>query len=153
MNDHTNIESPSLSDVEAVTEGVWSAFLGASEPFIATHVRPTTNPDWTSAVTVTGAWNGVIRLELDTVAAHKAARGLLGILDEEDLDEADVADAVGELVNMVGGNIKSLLPGPSTLSIPVVTAGRITPLSNQVEICRLDGIWAGHAVGVTVSSG
>ena len=36
----------------------------------------------------------------------------------------DVADAVGELVNMIGGNVKSLMPGPSTLSLPLVRAGR-----------------------------
>ncbi len=32
----------------------------------------------------------------------------------------DIQDALGELANMMGGNIKSLLPVPSTLSFPVV---------------------------------
>jgi chemotaxis protein CheX len=29
-------------------------------------------------------------------------------------------DAIGEIANMIGGNIKSLLPGPSKLSLPSV---------------------------------
>ena len=29
-------------------------------------------------------------------------------------------DAVGEMANVVGGNVKSLLPGPSTLALPIV---------------------------------
>jgi chemotaxis protein CheX len=32
----------------------------------------------------------------------------------------DVCDAWGELVNMVGGNLKALLPPPTALSIPDV---------------------------------
>jgi chemotaxis protein CheX len=35
----------------------------------------------------------------------------------------EVSDALGELTNMVGGNIKGLLPAPSTLSIPSVAGG------------------------------
>jgi chemotaxis protein CheX len=35
----------------------------------------------------------------------------------------DVRDALGELANMVGGNIKGLLPGPTQLSLPLVVEG------------------------------
>ena len=31
-----------------------------------------------------------------------------------------VRDAVGELANMIGGNVKALLPGPSRLSLPAL---------------------------------
>jgi chemotaxis protein CheX len=41
----------------------------------------------------------------------------------EQLGDQDVADALGELTNMIGGNIKSLIPGPSRLSMPAVTVG------------------------------
>ena len=40
-----------------------------------------------------------------------------------DLSDDEVSDALGELTNMVGGNIKSLLPAPSQLSLPSVAAG------------------------------
>ena len=39
------------------------------------------------------------------------------------LDDEQVADALGELTNMIGGNIKSLIPGPGRLSMPTVTVG------------------------------
>ena len=38
-----------------------------------------------------------------------------------DLTSAEVLDAWGELVNMVGGNLKALLPPPSYLSLPHVS--------------------------------
>ena len=39
------------------------------------------------------------------------------------VDEAspeEVRDLLGEMANLVGGNIKGMLPGPSRLSLPVV---------------------------------
>ncbi|HVD28484.1 MAG TPA: chemotaxis protein CheX [Mycobacteriales bacterium] len=44
----------------------------------------------------------------------------------EALTDDEVADALGELTNMIGGNLKSLLPGPSRLSMPAVTVGATT---------------------------
>jgi chemotaxis protein CheX len=44
-------------------------------------------------------------------------------LPTEQLDDEQVGDALGELTNMIGGNIKSLIPGPSRLSMPTVTVG------------------------------
>ena len=35
--------------------------------------------------------------------------------------DAEVVDALGELTNMIGGNVKSLLPAPSQLSLPMVS--------------------------------
>jgi chemotaxis protein CheX len=35
-----------------------------------------------------------------------------------EIGSQDVFDAWGELVNMVGGNLKALLPPPTTLSLP-----------------------------------
>ncbi len=37
--------------------------------------------------------------------------------------QLDVSDAIGELSNVLGGNIKALLPDGSTLTLPNVTAG------------------------------
>ena len=41
-------------------------------------------------------------------------------------DESEVVDALGEIANMVGGNVKSMLPGPSTLSLPSVVQGQLS---------------------------
>ena len=37
------------------------------------------------------------------------------------VSDADFADAVGEIANVVGGNIKSLVTNPGALTLPVVT--------------------------------
>ena len=46
---------------------------------------------------------------------------------QPDLDE--VRDALGELANMLGGNVKALLPAPSRISLPAVAVGSDYELS------------------------
>ena len=142
----TAVVEPSLTDVQMLVEDVWSSFLGAEEPLLA---GPPSDfgADWSAAVTVTGEWEGMVTVELPGPMAEEITRRML--LVDEAADE-DVADAVGELVNMIGGNVKSLMPGPSGLSLPVVAAGRVARASDTVEVCRLDAVWAGQPLLVAV---
>ena len=43
---------------------------------------------------------------------------------------------------MIGGNVKSLMPGPSVLSLPAVAAGRAAHPSDAAEVARV----AAHVV-------
>jgi chemotaxis protein CheX len=43
--------------------------------------------------------------------------------DACDVTADQINDALGELTNIIGGNIKGLLPEPSHLSMPAVTEG------------------------------
>lgn len=137
---------PSMTDVEMVVTEVWSSFLGDQEPLL---MGPPSelNVGWSSAVTVSGEWHGMISVELPTGTAEEITRRMLMV---DDAADEDVADAVGELVNMIGGGVKSLMPGPSALSLPVVAAGRVARPSDVVEVCRFDASWAGSPLVVSV---
>ena len=137
---------PSYDDVQMVVEEVWSSFLGAEEPLLPA-APAELSVGWSAAVTVSGEWHGMVSVELPTGLAEEVTRRMLAV--DETFDE-DVADAVGELVNMIGGNVKSLMPGPSVLSLPVVAAGRVARPSDVVEVCRLDASWAGTPLLVSV---
>lgn len=80
----------------------------------------------TATVRILGAWRGCVVLTTPEPLARAAAAAMLGVRTEQ-LSRADVADAVGELANVVAGNLKSLLPAPSTLSLPAVAAGLVLP--------------------------
>lgn len=147
-------QAPDLDDVRSVTEDVWMALLGEEEALAPRPVPAGTPFDavgvWSAAVTVSGGWQGVVTIELDeAVARHLTAR-MLAIPSDDQVHDGDVADAVGELVNMVGGSIKSLMPGPSTLSLPSVAAGRAAFASDVREVCRVDVAWRGGPVRVCV---
>lgn len=106
-----------------LVDAIWTSMLDLS-------VSPSNGGEYfvheatslTAGVQITGAWNGVVLLLPTEKFARRAASAMLG-QPEAELDTVDVLDAVGELCNMIGGGIKSLLPGPSTLSLPSITQG------------------------------
>jgi chemotaxis protein CheX len=136
-------------DLLAITEQVWESFLDpeGSNPLLPALADGTS--EVAAAVSVTGAWRGHVVVECSTAASRHAASALLGV-PTGDVTEADVADALGELANIIGGNVKALLPEPSALSLPYVvsTAGARWP--SVTEICRLDGIWRDEPVTIAV---
>lgn len=147
--------APELTDVQAIVEQVWSSFLGESEPVLARPMEPgqpfPADEAWSAAVSIAGGWDATVTVELSAALALSLTTTMLGLADADEAEDADVADAVGEVVNMVGGNIKSLMPGPSTLSLPAVAAGRAAHPSDATEVARFDGIWAGQPIRVAVN--
>jgi chemotaxis protein CheX len=76
-----------------------------------------------ATVQITGQCCSSIVLGLSESAALEAASAMLQ-MPASDASAADQRDVAAELVNMIGGNLKSLLPGPCFLSLPTVVAGR-----------------------------
>ncbi len=99
-------------------------------------------------VQISGAWTGALLLCAAPAFADLAARTML----DGAASEADQRDALGELANMIAGNLKPLLAAPSFLSLPVVGSGR--ELAIQVSRSRVlenvDLDIAGHRIAVTL---
>lgn len=76
----------------------------------------------TGIVSLEGEFQGAVLVHCATALASRLTADLFG--GEGELDVADVQDAVGELTNMIAGNIKSILPSPCNLGLPVVAIGR-----------------------------
>ena len=81
----------------------------------------------TAAVYYAGAWKGAVLLQCDQRQAREFTERLMKIPRPEDFDD-DVRDAVGELVNIIGGNLKPILPHGIALSMPSVIEGCPTSL-------------------------
>jgi len=78
--------------------------------------------------------------------AEQLARCLLAEHAPPVLDEEDVADGLGELANVLGGNVKAVLPGPSVLGLPEVGSAPET----GSDVCRVDLLWRGQALTISV---
>jgi chemotaxis protein CheX len=76
----------------------------------------------TSAVQLSGKWNGAVLLECNRWQACRFAGRFLS-MDPPDTVNDDVRDVLGELANMIGGNMKSAVATGLSLSIPSVTDG------------------------------
>jgi chemotaxis protein CheX len=63
-------------------------------------------------------------LTCSAIAATRAAALMFGF-DEGEVSPSDALDAVGELVNIVGGNLKGTVSLATDLSLPSVTDGNL----------------------------
>jgi chemotaxis protein CheX len=70
-------------------------------------------------VAVTGAWNGAVWLSCSPTLARRAA-AIMFEVEPTQATEVQIRDALGELTNIAGGNLKALFPGPCSLSVPTV---------------------------------
>jgi len=78
----------------------------------------------TGMIGLAGTHKGMLALHLPERLARKITGNFLGI-EVEEMDE-DVQDAIGELANMLGGNLKSILSENGKdikLSLPSTIAG------------------------------
>jgi chemotaxis protein CheX len=75
-----------------------------------------------SAVHVSGTWNGALLLECDRQQACRFAGRLLS-MDPPEAVTPLVCDVLGELTNMIGGNMKSAVAMGLSMSTPSVSDG------------------------------
>jgi chemotaxis protein CheX len=144
--------NPTEDDLRVIAEQVWSSYLDPEGIAPLLPVPPATGSadDVTASVSVTGAWRGHVLVSCSDGASRNAAAALLGI-EIDDVTDDDVADALGELANIIGGNVKSLLPEPCALSLPHVhVEGPAGKYPASTEVCKLDGTWLEESVTVSV---
>lgn len=72
-----------------------------------------------SNIQISGEWRGIVALKIEHTLAQQLAVKMFSIEENQVTDE-EVNDAVSEMMNIIGGNIKSILPQPNQLSLPIV---------------------------------
>jgi chemotaxis protein CheX len=108
-------------EIQRVTAMIWESILRL--PLEPGPVVASAGQHVVSAfVHINGAWNGAVVLDCGVEFARRAA-GIMFSLGDEPATPADIQDALGELANMIGGNIKGLCPEVCWLSLPVVVEG------------------------------
>lgn len=108
-------------DVVRMVRDVWGATLGlVVEPAGETAVI---GPSVTAVTHISGAVDALLSLECSRDLGERAAALMLGLDRQVELRPGDVEDALGELMNMAAGGLKSLLAADTALSLPTVVAG------------------------------
>ncbi|HEX2902119.1 MAG TPA: chemotaxis protein CheX [Jatrophihabitans sp.] len=140
---------PAAGDICQLVDEVWSTFLGApSGPYQVAAVSELPGPVLSCQVGISGSWNGTLTLSLTAAGALEAAAAMFGLVPDE-LAPSDLEDAVGELGNIVAGNIKSCLPEPSALSLPAVSRDPQPP-AGQPRL-ELTLAWDAHLLQITLT--
>ncbi len=100
-------------------------------------------------VDVHGDLAGRAALITETRTAHELARALLGMGADEEVGREDLVDAFGEVANVVGGNVKALLPSQGTLGLPQVAA-RVPAVADGSLTHELRLAWHDQVIVVAV---
>jgi chemotaxis protein CheX len=152
MDQEPDVHDLDDSQLLEVTEFVWNSTLG----LILEPAPPETGSEEggrvSAVVAITGAWAGSIHLTTTTKMAGVAAALMFGC-GEDEVSEPERLDAVGELANQIGGSVKSLLPGPCSLSLPRVWVGVDDPTGAGRPAGLLAASSDGHPVEVVVVEG
>jgi chemotaxis protein CheX len=105
-------------EITQIATIVWESVLGITlEPQAEI---PSVKQAVVGCVKVSGAYNGAVTIECGEALARDAAATMFGMAPRL-AGGAEIRDAIGELVNMTGGNIKAMLPAVSLLALPTVT--------------------------------
>ena len=109
-------------DFAEVVENVFTGMLGFD--LVRTHTDHVAAREarYIGTVHITGPWSGSVVVECPESFGRVVAAAMFGS-EPEDVTDDELVDVVGELANMTGGNVKALLEGDSTLSLPTVVRG------------------------------
>lgn len=109
-------ETVSEQDVLHIAETVCDTLLDVK---VSVQAEPSKNAEASVSrqVRLKGGWNGSVKVECSEPLARHAASVTFGGAPQDATDD-DLKDVVGEIANMVGGNMKALMPGPTQLTLP-----------------------------------
>jgi chemotaxis protein CheX len=140
------------NDLAEMVEQVWESYLDPEgiSPLIPTYDENQPS-EVHSSVSITGSWTGHIVYASSTQAARRAAAAFLA-MEVDEISEEDLSDVLGELANIVGGNVKAMLPPGAFLSLPQVALApeSTARFPNTERISGVYGIWDGEPVSISM---
>ncbi|WP_432502216.1 chemotaxis protein CheX [Kineococcus arenarius] len=127
-----------------IVDQMWQSYFGHVEPLLpAFDPQEVPAPLLCASVGISGARPGLVTVLVQKAATKALAAALLQE-DEADLGDDDVYDALGEVANIIGGNIKALVPDAGALGLPAIAEAPPLPRSNSRCAARLDANWQGN---------
>lgn len=109
------------SQIEEIVQSIFNSMLGM-EVFRSANPDAVCHEAVVGTIHITGPQSVSVVLGVSDRVAGATAAAMLQLPSQVACDD-DKKDVVAELTNMIGGNLKSLLPGPLYLSLPTVVAG------------------------------
>lgn len=107
-----------------VVQNIWNTILGLEiYPSSSITAKSLGSDGLVASLQCSGEWKGIVNLSCSPRFAREAASIMFG-KHQLEVNNEDVNNAIGELANVVAGNIKSMLPGECQLSLPSVIDGK-----------------------------
>ena len=113
---------PDREQIRSVVRSVWSTQLGLEIRSVHEAFSRSSMETLTAAIHIAGDFHGGIRMECSRALIRRAG-AIMFSLPEGELQQEDERDVIGELTNVVAGNIKALIPGSNAVSLPTIIEG------------------------------
>ena len=141
---------PTAKDLLVIMDQVWASYLDPDglDPLVLVDDQADAS-EIRAWVAITGSWEGHVLVSCSQAQARNLTAAFLGMSADE-VAEEDVADVLGELANIVGGNVKSMLPSGCNLSTPSYMdegAGPV-PAPGAELVAELVGRWRDESLSV-----
>jgi chemotaxis protein CheX len=142
-----------IPDLDQILEDVLSSF--------AEHIEPGPGSDsgdgvdsWLETwVNISGPWQGEVVFGVPATSAPEFAAAMLGTSSAQ-VTVDDTADALCELANMIGGQVKGTLPTGCRLSLPFVRTVQKhdeTPAAHEMAAIGVSTFdWCGHPLRISI---
>lgn len=110
---------PDVAQLLDITRNVWTEFLGIGLAPVQSEKSPSRSSlsGCLASVTIDGEWNGFVAVACSRPLARRAAASMFGVASDA-VTTDQIEDTIAELANIIGGNVKAILPCPSRLSLP-----------------------------------
>jgi CheY-specific phosphatase CheX len=144
-----------IPDLDQILDDVLSSFAEHIEPGPGLDSVGDGDTWFETWVSISGPWQGEVVVAVLGASAPKFAAAMLGSPSSEVTTE-DAADALCELANMIGGQVKGTLSTGCRLSLPLVRtappredAASEAPMID-VSVSTFD--WSGHPLRISIRS-
>lgn len=138
------------NEIGEIVASVWATMLG-EELYAAETAFEPEGEVIVGAIHMRGddGFDGLVRLIASLPVAQAAAAVMFSTAAPSD---QDARDTVAELINMIGGNIKSLIAENAQLDLPQVSRERPDTAPDAAAIARADAdfVSGGHPFRVTL---
>jgi chemotaxis protein CheX len=137
-----------FEDFEAISTDICATYVSEDAVVLPADQGGSAGADHRAHVVIFGDVCAQVAVECDAESAADLARRMFDLAPDEPVSPDDVADALGEIANVVGGNVKSLSPLPANLGLPQVQTP--APAQPEESLCRVDVVWDGGRVTLSV---
>jgi chemotaxis protein CheX len=128
--------------LEQIVDQMWASYFAHTDYLVPAYDPHDIEGDILCAsVTISGGRPGIVTVSVEKAVALPLSAALLQ--EDDGLTDEDVYDSLGEIANIIGGNIKALVPDAGPLGLPVVSTAKPLHGSSGRLAARLDGNWQG----------
>jgi len=150
MSVETMVSLPSDVEMIEIVTQVWASFLDDELLPVFADAAGSTGNRLVAWVSISGEWTGHLQVTTTPGGARDITAGMFQ-LEAAEVETGEVADAIGEIANMIGGTVKGMVGASAALSLPQVVldaSALISPDAHEVVQVRFQ--WRGEPIEVSL---